>query len=329
MSIAPVTVTVTGASGQIAYGMLFRIAAGEMLGADVPIKLRLLEIPAAVSAAEGVAMELEDGAFPLLSSIDITDDPDVAFSGANVGMLVGARPRSKGMERADLLSANGAIFTAHGKAINNNAASDVKVLVVGNPANTNALIAMNNAPDVPDTRFSALTRLDHNRAIAQVVKKTGVRASSVRKVSVWGNHAATQYPDLSPATVAGEPALAVIDDRDWVENDFIPTVQVRGTAIIAARGSSSAASAASASIDHVRDWVIGTAEDDWVSMAVCSDGSYGVPEGLISSFPVTCADGEFAIVPDLAIDDFSRERIDLSVSELEQERAAVRELGFV
>ncbi|MCE4268177.1 MULTISPECIES: malate dehydrogenase [Rhodococcus] len=328
MSVSPVTVTVTGASGQIAYGLLFRIAAGDMLGPDVPVRLRLLEIPSAVSSAEGVAMELEDGAFPLLDSIDITDNPDVAFSGANVGMLVGARPRSKGMERADLLSANGAIFTAHGKAINNNAASDVKLLVVGNPANTNALIAMNNAPDVPNVRFTALTRLDHNRAIAQVVKKTGAAAASVRRVSIWGNHSASQYPDLSHATVAGKPALDVINDREWVENDFIPTVQVRGTAIIAARGSSSAASAASASIDHVRDWVGGTAEGDWVSMAVPSDGSYGVPEGLISSFPVTCAGGEYSIVQGLSIDEFSRARIDISVNELEQERNAVRELGF-
>ena len=243
-------------------------------------------------------------------------------------MLVGARPRSKGMERADLLSANGAIFTAHGKAINNNAASDVKLLVVGNPANTNALIAMNNAPDVPNVRFTALTRLDHNRAIAQVVKKTGAAAASVRRVSIWGNHSASQYPDLSHATVEGKPALDVINDREWVENDFIPTVQVRGTAIIAARGSSSAASAASASIDHVRDWVGGTAEGDWVSMAVPSDGSYGVPEGLISSFPVTCAGGEYSIVQGLSIDEFSRARIDISVNELEQERNAVRELGF-
>ncbi|OYD69848.1 malate dehydrogenase [Rhodococcus sp. OK302] len=329
MSVSPVTVTVTGASGQIAYGMLFRIAAGDMLGLDVPVRLRLLEIPSAVSSAEGVAMELDDGAFPLLRSIDITDDPDTAFSGANVGMLVGARPRSKGMERADLLSANGAIFSVHGKAINNNAASDVKVLVVGNPANTNALIAMNNAPDVPGTRFTALTRLDHNRAIAQVVKKTGARASNVHKVSIWGNHSATQYPDLSHATVEGKPALEVISDREWVENDFIPTVQVRGTAIIAARGSSSAASAASASIDHIRDWVSGTADGDWVSMAVPSDGSYGVPAGLISSFPVTCADGEYSIVQGLEIDDFSRARINISVNELEQERDSVRALGFV
>ncbi|MDI9915846.1 malate dehydrogenase [Rhodococcus sp. IEGM 1379] len=329
MSVSPVTVTVTGASGQIAYGMLFRIAAGDMLGLDVPVRLRLLEIPSAVSSAEGVAMELDDGAFPLLRSIDITDDPDTAFSGANVGMLVGARPRTKGMERADLLSANGAIFSVHGKAINNNAESDVKVLVVGNPANTNALIAMNNAPDVPGTRFTALTRLDHNRAIAQVVKKTGARASSVRKVSIWGNHSATQYPDLSRATVEGKSALEVINDREWVENDFIPTVQVRGTAIIAARGSSSAASAASASIDHIRDWVSGTADGDWVSMAVPSDGSYGVPEGLISSFPVTCADGDYSIVPGLEIDDFSRTRINISVNELEQERDSVRALGFV
>ncbi|MGC0363917.1 malate dehydrogenase [Rhodococcus sp. 27YEA15] len=329
MSVVPVTVTVTGASGQIAYSLLFRIAAGEMLGADVPVRLRLLEIPAAVSSAEGVAMELDDGAFPLLTSVDITDDPAAAFAGSSVGLLVGARPRSKGMERADLLSANGSIFTAHGKAINDNAASDVKILVVGNPANTNALIAMNNAPDVPDSRFTALTRLDHNRAIAQLVNKTGAPAASVRRVSIWGNHSATQYPDLSHATVDGKPALAVVDDQRWVEDDFIPTVQSRGTAIIAARGSSSAASAASASIDHVRDWVHGTAPGDWTSMAVRSDGSYGVPEGLISSFPVICADGGFEIVRDLEVDSFSRSRIEVSVGELEQERASVQELGLI
>ncbi|MFM1725616.1 malate dehydrogenase [Rhodococcus sp. PAM 2766] len=326
---APVTVTVTGASGQIAYGLLFRIAAGDMLGPDAPVRLRLLEIPAAVRAAEGVAMELEDGAFPLLSDVEITDDPTIGFDGASVAMLVGARPRTQGMERGDLLAANGAIFTTQGRAIEAAAADDVKVLVVGNPANTNALIAMNNAPGVPRTRFSALTRLDHNRAIAQLAHRTGEPAASIRRMTVWGNHSATQYPDLSHAFVGNKPAEDAVSDRTWIEDTFIPTVQQRGSAIIEARGSSSAASAASAAIDHVRDWTAGTSDGDWVSMAVCSDGSYGVPEGLISSFPVTCADGEFRIVPNLDIDDFSRARIDLSVAELAQERDAVRALGLV
>lgn len=326
---APVTVTVTGASGQIAYGLLFRIAAGDMLGPDTPVRLRLLEIPAAVRAAEGVAMELEDGAFPLLSGVEITDDPVVGFSGASVAMLVGARPRTQGMERGDLLAANGAIFTAQGQAIEAAAADDVKVLVVGNPANTNALIAMNNAPGVPRTRFSALTRLDHNRAIAQLAHRTGEPAASIRRMTIWGNHSATQYPDLSHALVGNKPAEDAVSDPAWIEDTFIPTVQQRGSAIIRARGSSSAASAASAAIDHVRDWTAGTADGDWVSMAVCSDGSYGVPEGLISSFPVTCADGEFRIVQELDVDEFSRTRIDLSIAELEQERDAVRALGLV
>ncbi|SUA80785.1 Malate dehydrogenase [Nocardia otitidiscaviarum] len=324
----PVTVTVTGAAGQIAYGLLFRIASGAMLGPDTPVRLRLLEIPAAVGSLEGVAMELEDGAFPLLSSIDISDDPWIGFDGANIALLVGARPRTAGMERADLLAANGPIFTDQGAAINASAADDVKVLVIGNPANTNAFIAASNAPDVPAARFTALTRLDHNRAIAQVAKKTGVPAADIHRIAVWGNHSATQYPDISHATVAGRPAPEVIDDRAWIEHDFIPTVQQRGTAIIQARGASSAASAASAAIDHVHDWVLGSAAGDWVSMAVPSDGSYGVPEGLISSFPVTCADGAYTIVPDLAIDEFSRARIDLSVAELASERDAVIELGF-
>ncbi|MBM4685776.1 malate dehydrogenase [Rhodococcus hoagii] len=326
---APVTVTVTGASGQIAYGLLFRIAAGDMLGPDTPVRLRLLEIPAAIRAAEGVAMELEDGAFPLLNGVEITDDPVVGFDGASVALLVGARPRTKGMERGDLLAANGAIFTTQGRAIEAAAADDVKVLVVGNPANTNALIAMNNAPGVPRTRFSALTRLDHNRAIAQLAHRTGEPAASIRRMSIWGNHSATQYPDLSHALVGNKPAEDAVSDCRWIEDVFIPTVQQRGSAIIRARGSSSAASAASAAIDHVRDWTAGTADGDWVSMAVCSDGSYGVPEGLISSFPVTCADGEFRIVPDLDVDEFSRARIDLSIAELAQERDAVRALGLV
>ncbi|NNH71561.1 malate dehydrogenase [Nocardia uniformis] len=324
----PVTVTVTGAAGQIAYGLLFRIASGAMLGADTPVRLRLLEIPAAVGSLEGVAMELEDGAFPLLSSIDISDDPWVGFDGANVALLVGARPRTAGMERGDLLAANGPIFTDQGAAINASAAADVKVLVVGNPANTNAFIAMSNAPDVPAERFTALTRLDHNRAIAQLAKKTGVAGTDFRRVAIWGNHSATQYPDISHVTVAGRPAVEVINDQNWVVNDFIPTVQQRGTAIIKARGASSAASAASAAIDHIRDWARGSAAGDWVSMAVPSDGSYGVPEGLISSFPVTCANGEYSIVQGLDVDEFSRGRIDISVAELEGERDAVIDLGF-
>ncbi|QLY29105.1 malate dehydrogenase [Nocardia huaxiensis] len=325
----PVTVTVTGAAGQIAYGLLFRIASGALLGPDTPVRLRLLEIPAAVASLEGVAMELEDGAFPLLSSIDIADDPWVGFDGANIALLVGARPRTAGMERADLLAANGPIFTDQGAAINANAAQDIKVLAVGNPANTNAFIAASNAPDVPVTRFTALTRLDHNRAIAQLAERTGAPAAEIERIAIWGNHSATQYPDLSYATVAGRPAFEAIGaDRTWVTDDFIPTVQQRGTAIIKARGASSAASAASAAIDHIHDWVLGTAPGDWTSMAVPSDGSYGVPEGLISSFPVTCADGEYTIVPGLEIDEFSRARIDLSVAELAAERDAVIELGF-
>ncbi|MGW5519590.1 malate dehydrogenase [Nocardia africana] len=324
----PVTVTVTGAAGQIAYGLLFRIASGAMLGPRTPVRLRLLDIPAAVGAVEGVAMELEDGAFPLLESIDISDDPWVGFDGASVAVLVGARPRTAGMERSDLLAANGPIFTDQGAAINASAADDVKVLVVGNPANTNAFIAMSNAPDVPAARFTALTRLDHNRAIAQLAARSGAPGSSITRMTVWGNHSATQYPDITHALIGGRPADRVIDDPAWVRESFIPTVQQRGTAIIAARGASSAASAASAAIDHIHDWVLGTAAGDWVSMAVPSDGSYGVPEGLISSFPVTCAGGEYTIVPDLEIDEFSRERIDLSVAELAAEREAVIDLGF-
>ncbi|WP_194835731.1 malate dehydrogenase [Nocardia sp. XZ_19_369] len=325
---APVTVAVTGGAGQIAYGLLFRIASGAMLGADTPVRLRLLEIPAAVASLEGLAMELEDGAFPLLESIDISDDPWEGFSGANVAVLVGARPRTAGMERSDLLAANGTIFTEQGAAINASAADDVKVLVVGNPANTNAFIAMSNAPDVPATRFTAMTRLDHNRAIAQLAKKTGAPAADIARVAIWGNHSATQFPDIAHATIDGRPALDRIDDPAWLTDDFIPTVQQRGTAIIQARGASSAASAASAALDHIHDWVRGTAAGDWVSMAVPSDGSYGVPEGLISSFPVTCADGTYTIVPDLPLDDFARTRIDASVAELTQERDAVIDLGF-
>ncbi|MBH0774941.1 malate dehydrogenase [Nocardia bovistercoris] len=325
---APVTVAVTGGAGQIAYGLLFRIASGALLGSDTSVRLRLLEIPAAVASLEGVAMELEDGAFPLLESVDISDDPWVGFDGANIALLVGARPRTAGMERGDLLAANGPIFTAQGQALNGVAAADVKVLVVGNPANTNAFIAMSNAPDIPAERFTAMTRLDHNRAIAQLAKKTGAPGARIARVAIWGNHSATQYPDITHATIDGRPALELIDDPAWVREDFIPTVQQRGTAIIQARGASSAASAASAAIDHIHDWALGTPAADWTSMAVPSDGSYGVPEGIISSFPVTCADGGYSIVDGLDLDEFSRARVDASVAELEQERDAVVDLGF-
>ncbi|XRQ05938.1 malate dehydrogenase [Actinomadura welshii] len=329
MTRTPVTVTVTGAAGQIGYALLFRIASGHLLGADVPVRLRLLEIPQAVKAAEGTAMELDDCAFPLLSGIDIFDDATKAFEGANVALLVGARPRTKGMERGDLLEANGGIFKPQGEAINAGAADDVKVLVVGNPANTNALIAQQHAPDVPADRFTAMTRLDHNRALAQLSKKAGVSVADIRKMTIWGNHSATQYPDIFHAEIAGKNAAETVNDQNWLENDFIPTVAKRGAAIIEARGASSAASAASAAIDHVHTWVNGTAEGDWTSMAVVSDGSYGVAEGLISSFPVTTKDGKWEIVQGLEIDDFSRGRIDASVNELSEERDAVRKLGLI
>ncbi|WP_067489405.1 malate dehydrogenase [Actinomadura hibisca] len=329
MTRTPVTVTVTGAAGQIGYALLFRIASGQLLGADVPVRLRLLEIPQAVKAAEGTAMELDDCAFPLLDGVDIFDDATKAFAGANVALLVGARPRTKGMERGDLLEANGGIFKPQGEAINAGAADDIKVLVVGNPANTNALIAQQHAPDVPAERFTAMTRLDHNRALAQLSKKAGVSVSDIRKLTIWGNHSATQYPDIFRAEIAGKSAAATVDDQQWLENDFIPTVAKRGAAIIEARGASSAASAASAAIDHVHTWVNGTAEGDWTSMAVVSDGSYGVPEGLISSFPVTTSGGKWEIVQGLEIDDFSRARIDASVNELAEERDAVRKLGLI
>jgi malate dehydrogenase len=325
----PVKVTVTGAAGQIGYALLFRIASGQLLGPDTPVHLNLLEIPQAVKAAEGTAMELEDCAFPLLAGIDIHDDANTAFDGANIGLLVGARPRTKGMERADLLEANGGIFKPQGEAINAHAADDIKVLVVGNPANTNALIAMSNAPDVPRERFTAMTRLDHNRAIAQLAKKTGASVSDITNMTVWGNHSTTQYPDLFHAKVKGRIAAEVVNDQQWLENEFIPTVAKRGAAIIEARGASSAASAANAAIDHVHDWVLGTPEGDWVSMSVPSDGSYDVPEGIISSFPCTCAGGEYTIVQGLEIDPFSRERIDASVAELQEERQAVEELALV
>jgi malate dehydrogenase len=324
-----VNVTVTGAAGQIGYALLFRIAAGEMLGRDTPVHLHLLEIPDAVKAAEGTAMELDDCAFPLLAGIDIHDDPKAGFDGCNVALLVGARPRSKGMERSDLLEANGGIFKPQGAAINDGAADDVKVLVVGNPANTNALIAMSHAPDVPRERFTAMVRLDHNRALAQLAKKLEVSVRDIDHMTVWGNHSPTMYPDLVNARVKGERAWDAVGDEAWIANEFIPTVGKRGAAIIEARGASSAASAANAAIDHVRDWALGTPGDDWVSMAVPSDGSYGVDEGLISGFPCRCTDGEWTVVEGLEIDDFSRERIDATVDELRGERDTVKDLGLV
>jgi malate dehydrogenase len=324
----PVTVTVTGAAGQIGYALLFRIASGQLLGPATPVRLRLLEIPQAVKAAEGTAMELDDCAFPLLQSIDITDDVNVAFTGTNVGLLVGARPRTKGMERGDLLQANGGIFAPQGKAINDNAADDVRVLVVGNPANTNALIAQAAAPDVPAERFTAMTRLDHNRAIAQLSKKLSVPVTEITRMAIWGNHSATQYPDLFHAEVGGKTAADQVDEG-WLRDEFIPTVAKRGAAIIEARGASSAASAANAAIDHVFDWVNGTPEGDWTSAALVSDGSYGVAEGIISSFPVVSRNGSWEIVQGLEIDGFSRGKIDASVAELIEERDAVKALGLL
>jgi len=326
---APVTVTVTGAAGQIGYALLFRVASGQLLGPDVPVRLRLLEIEPALKAAEGTAMELDDCAFPLLTGIDITADAKAAFDGVNVALLVGARPRTAGMERGDLLSANGGIFKPQGEAINAGAASDVRVLVVGNPANTNALIAASHAPDVPGSRFTAMTRLDHNRALSQLAKKTGAAVSDIKHLTIWGNHSATQYPDWSKATIGGKSVEEVVGDEAWLKETFIPTVAKRGAAIIEARGSSSAASAANAAIDHVYDWVNGTPEGDWTSAAVMSDGSYGVPEGIISSFPVTSSGGEWEIVQGLDVSDFSRGKIDASVAELVEERDAVRELGLI
>ncbi|MFS0699594.1 malate dehydrogenase [Cellulomonas sp. 179-A 4D5 NHS] len=325
----PVNVTVTGAAGQIGYALLFRIASGQLLGAQTPVRLKLLEIPQGVKAAEGVALELEDCAFPLLSGIDIFDDATAAFDGANVALLVGARPRTAGMERGDLLSANGGIFKPQGEAINAGAAEDIRVLVVGNPANTNALIAASHAPDVPTSRFTAMTRLDHNRALTQLATKAGASVTDIQRLAIWGNHSATQYPDITHATIGGRPATEVVGDQAWVEGEFIPRVAKRGAEIIAARGASSAASAANAAVDHVYSWVNGTPEGDWTSAAVVSDGSYGVPEGLISSFPVTSSGGEWHIVPDLEIDGFSRGRIDASVAELGEERDAVRSLGLI
>ena len=329
MSPTPVRVAVTGAAGQIGYSLVFRIASGAMLGPDQPVVLQLLEIPPAMGALDGVAMELDDCAFPLLAGLELSDDPGTAFNGANVALLVGSRPRSKGMERQDLLEANGAIFTGQGRSLNDHAADDLRVLVIGNPANTNCLIAMNSAPDVPDERFTAMMRLDHNRALTQVAQKLGTSVNDVSRMTIWGNHSATQYPDLVHCEVPGGTAAAVINDQAWLEGDFIPTVQQRGAAIIEARGASSAASAANAAIDHVHDWMSGTPDGDWVSMGVPSDGSYGVPEGLLCGFPVTCADGAYEIVQGLEIDDFSRARIDASVAELASERDMVRDLGLI
>ena len=326
---SPVNVTVTGAAGQIGYAILFRIASGQMLGDDTQVHLNLLEIPDAVKAAEGTAMELDDCAFPLLAGIDIFDDPKQAFDGANIGLLVGARPRSKGMERSDLLEANGGIFKPQGEAIAAGAADDIKVLVVGNPANTNCLIAMSNADGVPSERFTAMVRLDHNRAVAQLAKKTGTAVSDISNMTIWGNHSTTQYPDLVNAKVGGKSAWDEVGDEKWIADEFIPTVAKRGAAIIEARGASSAASAANAAIDHVHDWVLGTPDGDWASMAVPSDGSYGVDEGLISGAPCECSAGEWKVVEGLEIPDFSRERIDATVNELKEERDAVKELGLI
>ncbi|MBS2536717.1 malate dehydrogenase [Catenulispora sp. NF23] len=329
MSRTPVNVTVTGAAGQIGYALLFRIASGHLLGPDVPVKLNLLEIPQAVKAAEGTAMELVDSAFPLLAGIDIHDNPKDGFNGANVALLVGARPRTAGMERGDLLEANGGIFKPQGEAINAHAADDIKVLVVGNPANTNALIAAAHAPDVPKSRFTAMTRLDHNRALGQLALKTGAPVADITNLTIWGNHSATQYPDVFHAKIAGKNAAEVVNDQEWIEKTFIPTVAKRGAAIIEARGFSSAASAANAALDHMYTWVNGTAEGDWTSMGVVSNGAYGVAEGLVSSFPVTTKGGEWSIVEGLEIDEFSRGRIDASVKELSEERDAVKQLGLI
>ncbi len=325
----PVTVTITGAAGQTGYAIVFRIAAGRMLGDHTRVRLRLLEVPQAIKATEGLAMELEDCAFPALRGVDVTDDPGTAFDGCNIALLIGARPRGKGMERADLLQANGRIFKPHGEALAAHAAGDVRVLVVGNPANTNALIALNNAAGIPRERFSAMSRLDHNRAVAQLARKTGALVSEVTNMSIWGNHSSTLYPDLFHARVAGRIAADVIHDQRWLQEEFIPTVANRGAAVIEARGASSAASAANAAISHVHDWMHGTRDGDWVSMAVPSDGSYGVPDGLVSSFPCTCRDRQWKIVPDLEIDPFTRECLNQTIEELQSEREAVRKLGLI
>ena len=328
MANAPVNITITGAAGNIGYALLFRIASGALLGPDQRVNLRLLEIPPAVKAAEGTAMELFDSAFSTLGSVDVFDDAKAAFEGANIAFLVGSMPRKAGMERADLLSANGGIFGPQGEALNAGAADDIKVLVVGNPANTNALIAASHAPDIPSSRFTAMTRLDHNRALAQLATKAGCHVTDIDKVTVWGNHSSTQYPDLTQATVKGAPITDILADRAWVENDFIPTVAKRGAAIIDARGASSAASAASAAIDHVHDWVLGTS-GSWTSSSIMSDGSYDVPEGIISSFPCTSENGEWKIVQGLEIDDFSRAKIDASAAELVEEKNTVASMGLI
>ena len=329
MTKAPARVVVTGAAGQIGYQLCFRIASGQLLGPDQPVILQMLEITPALDALKGVAMELDDCAFPLLQGMVQTDDANVAFGDATHALLVGAMPRRDGMERADLLEANGGIFGPQGKAINDNASKDIKVLVVGNPANTNALIAMHAAPDIAPKQFTAMTRLDHNRAMTQVAQKTGASVNDIKKMTIWGNHSATQYPDLFHCEVRGEIAATKIDDQAWLEGEFIPTVQKRGAAIIKARGLSSAASAANAAIDHIHDWALGTPDNDWVSMAIPSDGSYDVPEGIISSFPVTCSGGEISIVQGLDIDDFSRGRIDATAAELVAERDTVAGLGLI
>ena len=329
MANEPIRVAVTGAAGQIGYSLLFRIASGAMLGPDQPVILQMLEITPALGALHGVAMELEDCAFPLLDDMVETDDPDVAFGDAGVALLVGAMPRKAGMERSDLLSANGGIFKPQGEALSRSARKDIKVLVVGNPANTNALIAMSNAADLDPGRFTAMTRLDHNRAMAQIAGKLDAAVADVKKMTIWGNHSTTQYPDLFHCEVGGRNAAQAVGDQAWIENDVIPTVAKRGAAIIDARGASSAASAANAAIDHIRSWHLGTPEGDWVSMGIPSDGSYGVPEGIISSFPCTCSGGEYSIVQGLEIDEFSRGRIDASVAELQEERDAVSELGLI
>jgi malate dehydrogenase len=326
---SPVRVAVTGAAGAIGYSLLFRIVSGQMLGPDQQVHLSLLEIPDAMDALTGVAMEIEDCASPLLARMDLHDDARQAFDGANIALLVGARPRTKGMERSGLLEANGAIFTTQGEALAAGAADDVRVLVVGNPANTNCLIALNNARDIPRERFTAMTRLDHNRALAQLADKTSVPVREITNMTIWGNHSATQYPDIFNAKVRGRKAAEVVDDQEWVEDEFIPTVQKRGAAIIDARGASSAASAANAAIDHVRDWVLGTREGDWVSMAIASRGQYGVEEGLISSFACTCSGGEYRVVEGLTLSDFSQSRIDATVNELREERDTVKELGLI
>jgi malate dehydrogenase len=323
---SPLRVTITGAAGNIGYALLFRIANGDLFGADQPVILQLLEITPALKALEGVAMELDDCAFPLLSGMVLTDDANVAFAGTNWALLVGARPRAKGMERKDLLSANGAIFTVQGKAINDHAASDIRVLVVGNPANTNALIAMRSAPDVPAARFTAMTRLDHNRAMSQLAAKTSVPVTEVKHVTIWGNHSATQYPDAFHATIGGKPAAEVIGDDAWIKTIFIPTVQKRGAAIIEARGQSSAASAANAAINHVQTWHHGTVAGDWVSMAIPSTGAYGSPAGVIFSYPVTVKDGKYSIVEGLALSDFDQQMIKATGDELVEEKTAVEEL---